>query len=252
MKFTLITYNICHGKYLNRALTFVKDEEPAIACFQEMGTTGQDFEANKINLFGEFKQKLGRDGIYERMFWGDTGQGRYDLGVAILTRFKILDSVVYYYEREQTEQAIEPGVTDRYFLPRVLLGVKMQLGLKELWVLTTHFTITPAITPTPHQIKNAHTVKQWLNNFDEYIFCGDLNAGYATETYEIFKLGSKDVSKPELPTLHPTLHPVGHLRPHVDYVFIKSNTLQAVSSRVPVVDGSDHLPVVVEFELINK
>jgi endonuclease/exonuclease/phosphatase (EEP) superfamily protein YafD len=74
-----------------------------------------------------------------------------------------------------------------------------------------------------------------------------MNTPFNTETYQILAVGLNDVSKPDLPTLHPTIHPAGHMRYHVDYVFLKGKKLVAEKSEVPVVDGSDHLPVIVNL-----
>jgi endonuclease/exonuclease/phosphatase (EEP) superfamily protein YafD len=73
-----------------------------------------------------------------------------------------------------------------------------------------------------------------------------MNTPYGNENYRLLTAGLTDVSGTE-PTLHPTFHKVGKNGYHVDYVFLKGEKLDALETRIPVVDASDHLPVVVEL-----
>ena len=52
-------------------------------------------------------------------------------------------------------------------------------------------------------------------------------------------------------TIHPTIHRAGEKELAVDFVFHKGEGFEVVDSRVPLVDISDHLPVVVEYEVGN-
>jgi len=228
----LITYNIWHGKYLNKVIEFLVREKPDVVCLQEVDT----------GIFNEVKQVMGMGGEYRRMFWWERGKQRLELGVAILTRWPITETKEFYYEKMARETMVEPEIRDRYDLPRVILGVK----IGETWIFTTHFTITPEATVTKRQLKSVKEVKGFLADYDDYVLCGDMNTPYGNETYKRLSEGLVDVSGKE-PTLHPRIHKVGNKGYHVDYVFYKSSRIKQISTRIPLVDGSDHLPVVVEL-----
>lgn len=249
MPLKLITYNIFHGKYLDRVIDFLKTEKPDVLCLQEAATSGLGLAANDMNMFEEIKTRLDMSGEYRRMCWGEKDSGKYDIGVAILSRVPVTGWIDFRYERDVTKKVLEPSLEDRYNLPRVLLGAKIDLNGVEQWVFNTHFTITPDAQSNSHQLTQAHRVKQFLADYPDTILCGDLNTAYQTETYRILSEGMIDVSLGEIPTLHPTIHPVGYLNHHVDYVFLPPKGVNHISTRVPVVDGSDHLPIVVELEL---
>lgn len=245
----LVTYNIFHGRYWDKAADFLQEEKAEIVCLQEVGRKSINFQPSEVDMIEDVAKKLNYVYSYSHMFYGDSGTGTYEMGVVILSKFRILETIEFKYERASTDEILEANVKDRYNLPRKLLGVKLDLVGRELWVFTTHFTITPNALPTDQQIKEAIKVKAFLADYDEFVLCGDMNAAYRTETYRILSEGMVDVSLGEEPTLHQTLHRVGHLKHHVDYVFYKGNNLKHVSSKIPMVDGSDHLPIVVEFEL---
>ena len=251
MRLKLITYNIWHGTKLDGVVEFLKQEPADIVCLQEVGTQGRGLAADETtNIYEFLAQALGMKGEYRRMLWGDIGKGQFDLGVAIFSRLPMGQTVDFRYERtKDIDEILEPALRDRFFLPRVLLGVELTLGQRKLWVMTTHMTITSDAGESNRQKESIIEVKGFLKNYEEYILCGDMNIPYGTETYRLLADGLADISNPKEPTLHPTVHKVGEMGYHVDYVFLKSETIKPILTRIPVIEASDHLPVVVELEV---
>lgn len=247
MKFKLITYNIWHGAYFEEVKDFLRSEAADIVCIQEIGRDGLGFARDSTDMVKVMGRELDMRGEYEEMFRGNIGQGEYGFGVAIFSRFTLIEKRILNYELESRE-VLEPAIKDRYNLPRRLIGLRYE-ELGDLWVFTTHFTITPDTLPTEHQLTQAKVVQEYVSHYHELILCGDMNTVPDTETYRMLSQGMMDVSLPEKPTLHPRIHLVGDKGYHVDYVFYRSSRLKHVSTRIPLVDGSDHLPIVVEFEL---
>lgn len=245
----LVTYNIWHGTHLEKVIEFLRQERADIVCLQEAGTSGRGQKASEISIFDEIKAALGIPGVFKNTFWGSEGQGKYNLGNALLTQRPVVDEREFYYERKLTGKVLEGGGKDRYNLPRVLLGQKLVLGERELWVFTGHHTITPEGGVTEHQLAATREVKRFLGDFDEYILCGDMNTPYGNKNYKMLSEGLTDWSEPPTPTLHPTIHKVGYKGYHVDYVFAKGQGMKHLKTRIPVVAASDHLPVVVELEV---
>jgi endonuclease/exonuclease/phosphatase family metal-dependent hydrolase len=251
MKLKLITYNIWHGTKLPELVEFFQTHKADVYCLQEVSVQGVAFDASQqINLFKEIETVIGVKGDYERMFWGNEKLGKYDMGVAIFSRFPVLERVTFTYEREVTETVMVADGDDRYNLPRKLLGNKLDLpGGRQLWVMTTHFTITPEATVTDWQLRSVDQLQGFLKDYPEFILTGDMNTPYGNETYRRLTEIMEDVSPHDRPTLHPTIHPVGQLNLHVDYVFLKGEKLKAEKREVLMVSASDHLPVVVDLEV---
>lgn len=239
MKIKVITYNIWHGKFLDKVIDFLRGEAADVICLQE--ATAEVFESLERAL------KLG--GRYKRMFRGDEGEGEYELGNAVLTKFEMLETNEFNYEREMTEEILRGADEDRYNLPRLMLGQGLKVGSAGLWVFNTHHTITPNGEVTEHQLTATRQLKDFLKKYDRYILCGDMNTPYGNENYKLLSQGLSDWSGPPTPTLHPTIHKVGFKGYHVDYVFAKGQGMKHLATRIPVVAASDHLPVVVELEI---
>jgi endonuclease/exonuclease/phosphatase family metal-dependent hydrolase len=250
MKIKLISWNIWHGKYLDEVVEFLIQEDADVLCLQEMGTTGQGLaEDPKIDIHEEIVERVGVQGKYQRMFWGDNGWGKYDMGVSILTRLPVVDWKKFYYEGQQADSVLDIVGKDRYDIPRVLMGAKLLINGLDKWFFTTHFTLSPEAKVTEHQLANAKKVRSFLKDCGEFVLCGDMNTPYGTETYRVLSEGLVDVTEPKQATLHPTMHKVGHLGYHVDYVFFKGSSIKHLSTKIPLVDASDHLPIVCEFEI---
>jgi endonuclease/exonuclease/phosphatase family metal-dependent hydrolase len=244
----LISYNIWHGVYLNPLVEFLDREQPDILCVQEVGTSGLGQKKDTTNLHEVIQKKLDMQAHYEHMYSADEGEGEYTIGVAIYSKYPILETTVLRYERE-TSETLRISDVDRYHVPRVLLGCLLDVEPIPLWVFTTHFTISPDAKVTQHQVDNAQKVATFLNKFPEYILCGDLNTPHGSQIFDILKSDAFDVVGPGHPTLHPTLHRVGHLGLQVDHAFIKSQRVNVDSVSLPLADGSDHVPLVIEFTL---
>lgn len=243
--FKLITYNIWHGKYLERVIDFLREEDADVICLQEVATKGQGVGPKDINIYEIIKSELGYAGVFAPMVEFDEGGGLYNFGLAILTKGKTLHEETHFYFRDF--QRFEEWERNRYRWPRAVLRADVGLQGERMTVFTTHFLVTPEASVTDYQLKAAYRLREYLDQYDNFILCGDMNTPFGTETYELLSEGLVDGSPVDKPTLHPTIHRVGHLGYHVDYVFLKGEQFEVKESWVPEVDGSDHLPVVVEL-----
>lgn len=244
----LISYNIWQGMYLDPLVKFLQTEQPDIVCLQEVGTSGMGQKHSDDNVFKLIGDTLKLEGDYENMLWADEGEGPFNSGVAILSRFVRTSRMVFRYERI-TNDILRLTDRDRYNVPRVLLGNELLINDKSLWVFTTHFTISPDAQVTQHQLDNAQKVAGQLRKYPEYLFCGDLNTPHGSQVFNVLRGDARDVIGLGYPTLHPKLHRAGHLNLQVDHALVKSDRITIKSSAVPIVDGSDHLPLVLEFTL---
>lgn len=245
MQIKLITYNIWHGNFLEKVIDCLRCEKADIVCLQEVATCGRAFTVSKENILTKIQEALGMDAVYAPMYTIETPKGEFDAGVAILSKQKIIGSTIIPYAGGFRKfQLAEKW---RYGWPSVVLMAKIEsLGVM---VATTHLPVTHKTKVTQRQLAAAREVKAGLENQEELILCGDMNTLPGSGTYRILSEGLIDVSNLTAPTLHNTIHVVGKKNYHVDYVFYKGTKIRPLSTRILNVDGSDHLPIEVRWEV---
>jgi endonuclease/exonuclease/phosphatase family metal-dependent hydrolase len=241
----IVTYNIWHGTYLDKVIEFLRAEKPDVACLQEVSTKGKGLMASDDNILSDLQEALDMNAVYTPIFGRKQAGGMYEIGDAILSPHGLYASAVTPYAGEY--KIFEEEDDFRYVWPSAVL--KASVESLDLTIATTHLPVTPKATVTKRQLTAAKEVKEIVENYEEMILCGDMNTPYQSETYQVLSEGLTDVSNSTEPTLHPTIHPVGYMGYHVDYIFYQNPRLTHLSTRVPIVDGSDHLPVVAEFQI---
>jgi endonuclease/exonuclease/phosphatase family metal-dependent hydrolase len=243
MTLKLITYNIWHGKYLEEVIAFLHQEKPDVVCLQELGTKGRAFKVNDTNILKSLQEALDMEAVYAPMFEKQEENGIWDLGLAILSKGPIEETQMVQYAGGFKLFGVDE--IWRYRWPSAILsGV-----IRGIPIITTHLTVTREAKVTPAQLRSASVVKEFIGNYPDMVFCGDMNTLPGSETYKVLADGLTDLTDHQGQTLHPTIHPVGKLGYHVDYVFAKGKKLKHISTRIPMINASDHLPVVVELEL---
>jgi hypothetical protein len=167
MKFTFVSWNIEGGKRFSEVVDFLHGVGADVVQLQESGTSGKGLAAANFNLHEALAKELGLGGIYRRMFWGEEGRGKFDLGLTTLTRFKILDEVTYGYEALETDEVI--AIKQGWFgYPRKLLGLKLDLEGLQHWFFNTHSTVTENAEVTQGQLESAQAIRRFLAPYDDY------------------------------------------------------------------------------------
>jgi endonuclease/exonuclease/phosphatase (EEP) superfamily protein YafD len=148
-----------------------------------------------------------------------------------------------------------------YKVPKNLIWTLLSFQGKVFRNITTHFTATQKCTETLQMIQEAQNVCDFVQNTKDIptIFSGDLNIHQQASCIATLKSNLNLVNEGSKNTLTPSIHsifwPEYIARDHnlinglsVDYVFQKG--LNVLKYEIPEVEVSDHLPVVVEFEII--
>lgn len=249
MTFKIITYNIGHGMHIDRVIDFLHQEEPDIICLQEVGTTGQSLMPKDINLFDQLQDSLGLPAVFEEAFICRNDTGEWNMGQATFAKSMTGHELINY---EAGETIVEDINKSRYRVNRNALVTTHLIDDYQFKIANTHFTLTPEASVTEQQKVAAHHLSDALAGEPDIMLVGDMNTPSGNETYDIFTQGFTDVTDGQLPTLHPTIHRVGFKGHHVDYILYRGTRLRHCSAHIPVVDASDHLPIIAEFEILDS
>lgn len=248
MKLKVITCNVWYARFYDELLTFIRSHDPDIVLLQEV-TSGPELQIE--HGISNAHQRLVADtslyGHFAPMF-KLVETGGFELGISILSKFpfKQTKSIYYYRELLKVEHR-DFGVN----FPGVYAAGEIELNNKPLWIISTHFlwSMYPEITNA--QLEASTLFKQNLDKVDEFILAGDFNVTDESTVYATISSGLSD-DRPENTknSLHPQIHKIkGSKQLAVDYVFHRSNRLKKIYSEIPEVPVSDHLPVVVEYEV---
>jgi endonuclease/exonuclease/phosphatase family metal-dependent hydrolase len=250
MQFRLMSLNIFHGQWIERAVDYIKQENIDICLLQEV-TNGEVGDTGKFksNNYSRLVESTGMRGVYAGI-WDFVNQDKvFNLGLAVLSRFPIINSTNYFYYDQLRNLKIEEFDGDKIFPGNVLSSV-IEIEKKKVNILTTHFIWSLYPEETGKQKKAADALIKYLEKLDSFILGGDFNLTDKSESYQKLTQACVDDRPKALEnTLNSRLHRIPGIRLPVDFVFHKGEGLKVLNSRVPDVDISDHLPVIVDYEL---
>ncbi len=255
----LISLNIQEDFHLDKVSDFLKSENAEVVCLQEVFEDKVFYFANILGMQSVFAPKCTK--------WRDGGNGftNRPFGNAILSKYPITSSEVYYYygsaddiaeyrESPNPETEIEPMA-----YPVIVANIKNED--KDYVISTTHLPVTFQGQDREYQTECARKLVEYLKKFPELVLALDLNAPRGGETFSIFSEVYKDNIPLEYKTsLDPKLHRVspeildkaakamgleGYM---IDGLF---STPNYKATNVKLVDGvSDHMAVVAELDKI--
>lgn len=238
--FRVMTYNIHHGEGidstidLKRIAAVIQETGADIVALQEVDRGVE--RTNKIDIMTELSDLTGMAYAFGKNIEYQGG----DYGNGFLSRFPILEEKNHHYAM------IRPGEQ------RGLLCLVLEVRGREIVVMNTHIDYRPEDT---ERLMNVDEILLLVRTFSPrpVILCGDFND--TPESRTIAKLSGAFVDTWTLEEIgegftYPTAGP----KKRIDYVFSsRDNTsvpaLRGISARVIHSEASDHLPVLVEFEL---
>lgn len=252
MRLKVFTLNMWYGKYIDQILSFAQDQDSDVMLFQEI-SSGLEGET-EYGITNAYEQLKDRFNQYHSSFtpcWRYAGaSNRFSLGLAIFSKHPIAATQTRYYHKDVVTLGDKPLAGAENF-PGVYHQASLDLGGRQIDVASTHFiwSLHPEIND--HQRAAVEKLTQILESKNNLILGGDFNVTDDSEIYQRLTQHLVD-DRPEglESTLHPEIHKVGHEKKlAVDYLFHKGEGINLVSSHVPVVPISDHLPVVGEYEV---
>lgn len=262
----LLTLNVALFESNNSKLSpFLKKEQPDIACFQEV-TRGLDNKADErfisknaidegtsnlrqsffgpTNVFGEVRMK---DFHGKENFYFDP-KGLLEMGNYTKTGFEITKAQSIFLEGNftyNTSHDTWPGEQSRAILVTDLLS-----DGKKLRIINYHGIWT---SDKKGNTKTLLACKEILNVAKKFegsvIICGDFNLFPDTPSMKVFTEDFVSlVDKFNIQSTRPSTNELNSNRNVVDYVFV-SKTIKVRGFKVYDNDVSDHLPLVLDFEI---
>lgn len=112
-----------HKDYRKKMIAFIKEQNADILCFQEFLEMGKSFAASNTNAIVQLNYPY----YYRVVDYGQQSGGRYGAGVAIFSRFPIVD----------TQRVLYPG-PENLRAAESLISVDVLVGTKRIRIYTTH------------------------------------------------------------------------------------------------------------------
>lgn len=232
---------------LANLLTFLEQEDPDIITMQEVSAGQENLCSDKrIELFLYLRDSLGLNGAVAPLFYVKGDPDAY-LGNAILVKGDILTQNTLWLN-DYREVGLHE-TRDYEQIPRNALELQIDCGGKKFFVLSTHLVWTkdPIVTATKLQV--AMKLVDYLKDYGDkpFLLGGDFNMPLGSEVVDIFNSVANNVvlGSQITRTTHPALHKTKDIYPRgllVDFIFTSKHFgVKYVSA--PVVDISDHLPV---------
>lgn len=250
-KIKVITYNIWHGHRLAKALDFLRHEKPDVLLVQEIGTSGAQFgKLPQLNLIDTFEKNLKMSSFY-RATHQFTSPTPWDFGIAIFSKYPLINKKDFFYQGSSINKYKDMGSEEKYYenSSRAVISADVKIKQTLLTVITTHFPWTPDASVSNSQREAAKNLNIYLKELGENaIIGGDFNTPYQSEIYKTLVSNWNEISIPGKPTLHPT-HPAAHKNLHVDYLWYRGSAIKHIETSISSSDGSDHLPIVAEFNI---
>ncbi|MEK9151505.1 MAG: endonuclease/exonuclease/phosphatase family protein [Patescibacteria group bacterium] len=235
--FKLISINIEGEKHIGRVLDFIHREKPDVLCLQEL--LERDVPV--------FEKALDARGIFAPMGILPIRDAEEIIGVGIFSRLPMSDRQSHHYARYGDRLRLWTDETANP-VDRMLLSTTITVDATPYTIATTHFTWTPDGEATERQRKDLPALLAVLAEYDEILFCGDMNAPRGREIFDTIAKRYQDHIPPEyLTSLDPEFHRIkGKKHRMVDGLF-SSQHYRAEDVRLQ--SGiSDHMAIIATIQ----
>ena len=209
---------------LDRITDFMRDLEPDLiglvevdhGSFRSNGRNQVEILAESLGHYHSHSVKYGQDSLWRRIPVLNTQ------GNAFLARDRIRNETFHYFQRGMKRLVIE-------------------LELEHMVVYLVHLSL--GAKARHHQLGDLYQMVK--NTIKPCVVAGDFNMLWGEREIELFLAASglQNANTRNLPTF-PSKQP----RRHLDFV-LHSKEIEVVDFQVPAVTFSDHLPVVVDFNV---
>jgi len=233
--FRVMTYNIHHGEGLDgkvdleRIANLIKREGADIVALQEVDKGV--VRTQRRDLPAELAALTGMTAVFSNNFHYQGGE----YGNAVLTRFPITHWTNRHY------QMLRPNEQ------RGVLQLSLAVHGEELLFLNTHLDHRP---DDAERLLNVAEIKSLMKCFSDQavILCGDFNSTPESHTHTNLSEAFHDTW--QLTENSPGFtYPAANPSKRIDYIWLsKSARLKPIRAWVMPSDGSDHLPLLVEFQ----
>ncbi len=238
----LISLNIWGGKVFGPLASFLKEQASTtdIFCFQEVFQEANKavYEGARLNIFSEISQI-----IPESKGYFSPCQDNFGLGCFVKNRkAEVEDAFVY----GELNSMVEGNTST---LPRNIQSIRIPGLDKKFTVFNYHGIWRPGSKDDDaDRIATSEKIKSIMKKSSgEKILCGDFNLLPDTKSLGILEDGMTNLIKQfNIKSTRSTLYTKEHK--FADYMIV-SKGVKVKDYKVPEITVSDHLPMILEFEL---
>jgi len=242
----LLQWNVLRGEDPDKIVSVIKKINPAIITAQELI---QNTELN-ADVAKYIAHELSLNYYFHAAdTWLPAKNGKTSQGNAVFSKFPILTNNYQYLSKPHHNPK------DANFEGRVYVEVSIRINSKKVYFGTTHLSFSPGFVITDKRKKEIDNLIELIKNRRRFCFSGDLNSH--SDSYTIDELKKYLVNAgPDLKQPTWTTRPFDYhgqfkedkLRWRLDYVFCTPD-IKVKSSKIISTTVSDHLPILVEFEI---
>lgn len=241
----LLFVNIEGDTHLKRVVPFVLEKKPDVLCMQEV-------LEKDVPLF---KETFKMDGLFVPSIYIKNPNTvnltpGTNLGGLLLTNLPIQnkDHTTYVQDGSGIPVFSQENASGGN---KTIISATVTKNNTDFRVITAHFTWSPNGEASPIQKEHIGKLLSALEQYDEFVLCGDFNAPRGKEIWEKIAGKYKDNIPLEITTtMDQNLHKVKGLEYVVDGIF---TTPQYRAHNVQVIDGvSDHMALYAEISSLVK
>ncbi len=254
MKLKLVTVNIYQGNLLDEVCAFLEQEKPDIVTMQEVYDGKDPSAPTRFRSWDELKKRLdfiGQD--YEPALIDNRKEGKFPEGNAILSRFPITARDVVFFNEPFRDDYVD-DIKNSPVQPHVLQHVVLDTPAGEVHIFNLHGVWDLDGDNFSEKRKQmSEAVLKGTKGKLNVLVAGDTNAKPTNQAIRNLEPQLVNVFGHELTSsfnMSRKDNP-GYATAVGDMVLV-SPDVKVLSKKCPDVDVSDHLPLVVEVEILNK
>jgi endonuclease/exonuclease/phosphatase family metal-dependent hydrolase len=172
----LITLNVEQHLHLDKIVPFLEQEQAEVLCLQEIYENDLEKIAADFHYYSAFQVMTKRNnpnGLVEQS------------GVALLSKYPLLNVNSEYYHKPSSETALYDGATfetKRKTIAHGILWADIEKENKIYTVGVTHFTWTPNGESNEFQEIDMKALNDIIDSIPDLILCGDFNVPRITNS----------------------------------------------------------------------
>ena len=233
---------------MDEILEFLRYEDPDIVLIQEVYDGHDPAWERKFRSMDVLREELGYPHEhFAPTFLERTDFGKVEQGNAILSKYPIVESQVYFYDQPYGEREDKP----EYFetTPRNLQRVGIQINDRILQVFNTQGVWGKDGNDNERRLMMAQTIVDAIKPFDSVVLAGDFNVQEKTESIGLIETHLTNIFKGERSSSFNMKHKTnpGFATAVVDMVFV-SPSLTVLEHRQCDENVSDHVALTATIE----
>ncbi|MFA5778481.1 MAG: endonuclease/exonuclease/phosphatase family protein [Candidatus Paceibacterota bacterium] len=248
MRIKFLNLNIWYGKLLESVVEFIKRENPDVVSLQEV-CDGEKMSPKWLNSWGTLKKELSYKHVsFAPTFYVVENGIKVNQGQAILSKYPILNEETFFYDVPYGEFIF--STEDFSLVPRNLQYVILNVQGKKLNIFNTQGIWDKDKSDSKRKIKMSEKIIEQVSDKNHVILSGDFNITPKTNTIHNIE---KILNNPFKDKLNTTVNfkrknKANEKESVIDMIFISSD-IKILDSYCPQVDVSDHMPLIIVFEI---